>query len=322
MPAESTSEIVRPSAPGDAGALSALFRETFGIDRPLQLWWWKYWNNPNGAMSWVYESKGTIVAHAGAVTPILRTGEKSGRAMQLVDFMSRRDFPGGLGPGSPFAKTTVALFTQACRNPQIRIAYGFPGERHRLVGERILGYRPAEKVSELTLEPRQSEAELEQPGFLLDRHLSVFERPGFDLGVARTREYLAWRYLFHPQFRYRYVEIRKIWFRPPEIAAIVRFTDQGLVLMEVGGSLAGTSSMRALASRLRKFGRPVRAWCSPEHPLGRKMVEAGFQPTERDHWLEWAWLLPECDPGSRKFFSGESARKGELYYTLGDYDVD
>jgi hypothetical protein len=94
-----------------------------------------------------------------------------------------------------------------------------------------------------------------------------------------------------------------------KIAAIVRITDEAVWLMEVGGSFA-RSSVSALAAVLGRMGRPVIFWCSPAHPIARLMRDAGFASTHRDHHLE-------C----RFFIQRDVPRPGEMYYTLGDYDV-
>ncbi|HUO83922.1 MAG TPA: hypothetical protein VM534_02310, partial [Thermoanaerobaculia bacterium] len=185
-------------------ALSRLFSRVFGDERPVEVWDWKYFRAPFGAESWVYESEGEIVAHAGGTIVELAGATPGARAIQLVDFMSRPDFAGGIGAGSAFARATVAMFSEVCRNRAFRVAYGFPGERHRLVGERILGYRAAERVMDLVLDPIAADVE---PVPLEETHLEMLEGD-FGLGVRRSPAYLRWRYLDHPRYRYGVVTAR------------------------------------------------------------------------------------------------------------------
>ena len=93
------------------------------------------------------------------------------------------------------------------------------------------------------------------------------------------------------------------------IAALVRRTAEAVYVMEVGGRFS-RRSLASLAGALRNFGRPVVFWCSPQHPISRLLADGGFEVTTRDHSIE-------C----RFFVQRDIPRAGEMYYTLGDYDV-
>jgi hypothetical protein len=129
------------------------------------------------------------------------------------------------------------------------------------------------------------------------------------MGVDRDESYLRWRYLDHPTHRYGAVVVRGL-LGSRKIGAIVNEADDGTVyLMEAGGSFS-RGNVRRLVHALGSLGRPVVGWGSPRNPIGRLLVEEGFSLVPRDHRLE-----------IRLFYERSTPREGEMYYTLGDYDV-
>lgn len=306
MPVDGTSEIVRRSKREDIPALQALFAEAFGHERSERLWEWKYFENPRGHAGFVCQADDRIVAHCAGLPARFRDFERSYTAYASVDFMSSPSYAGGVGGGGVFVRTVRRFFADCCGVGGAPLLYGFPGERHRVLGERLLGYRPVEIVNDLRLDPVRSGDAIEPLG---PAHLSTFRRVPFSMGVERDEVYLRWRYLDHPVFRYGAVVVRGVLGRT-KIAALVKEADDGVVyLMEVGGSFSRGNVAR-LVEALAALGRPVVGWGSPRNPIGRLLEEEGFSVVPRDHRLE-----------VRLFYERETPREGEIYYTLGDYDV-
>ncbi|MEO8215840.1 MAG: GNAT family N-acetyltransferase [Acidobacteriota bacterium] len=310
MPADAHSterrEIIRPSTSEDARALSDLFRDAFGAERDEAIWRWKLFENPRGAASYVCEAEGRLVAHCAGLPVRFADYGKEYQALQSVDFMSSPGYPGGIGRGGVFVRTAHAFFKAHCGPTAIPLVYGFPGERHRLLGEKLLGYRSIERVGELVLAPAGHDGESQE---LLPEHLKLIGQLPIEFGAIRDEVYLRWRYLEHPLYRYRLVQARRPFHVHPRIGAIVREGEEALYVMEIGGSFS-RPSLSALVQVLARFGKPAIFWCSPLHPIARILQSCGFEARQRDHSVE-------C----RFFTQHELPRPGELYYTLGDYDV-
>lgn len=305
MPADST-EKIRPATEADVPALGALFTEVFRADRPEEVWLWKYFRNPRGAASFVCEAAGRLVTHCGGTPVRFRDYAREYLALQSTDFMSSPSYPGGIGRGGVFVRTTERFFAACCGPSRAPVVYGFPGERHRVLGERLLGYRPVEPVGELRLEAAGPGLDTEP---LTARRLPLLGRVPLTLGALRDPVYLRWRYLDHPLFRYELVRIPRLLGIGTQIAALVRQAQEAVYVMEVAGSFSH-ASVRSLTDRLRRANRPVIFWGALGHPVTRLLEEAGFRGRERDHLLEF-----------RSFVSRQVPRKGEFYFTLGDYDV-
>lgn len=305
MPADPR-ESIRPARESDIPGLSELFREVFNAERSSDLWRWKLFQNPRGFASFVCEVEGRIVAHCAGVPVRFVDFEREYVALQSVDFMSSPTYPGGIGRGGVFVRTVEQFFRAYCGPSAIPMVYGFPGERHRVLGERLLGYRSVEPIFEWTLQPEGNEG-VALP--LSEAALSEFAAASMQFGAVRDLPYLRWRYLAHPSADYRIVGVKRFLGSGFAAAAIVRLLPEGAFVMELGGRL-NANVLTKLASELAQFGRPVKVWASPAHPLGRLLQDSGFQKTQRDHLLE-------C----RFFFQREVPLPGEFYYTFGDYDV-
>ena len=300
-------ENIRRATRDDIPRLNALFEDVFGERRDAAVWEWKYVDNPRGARSIVCEAGDQIVAHCAGTPVVMQDGDRQYIALQSVDFMSTRRHPGGIGKGGVFYRVVQKFFDEFCGERGAAMVYGFPGERHRLVGEKILGYAPVEVVGELTLEPSATGASA--PLEPLDPYLALLSQAATGFGGVRDSTYIDWRYRRHPLHRYYALPVHRWPWRKPQLIAIVRETADEVLLMELEGTYSAKLIDR-MCNELRKSGRRTRAWGSLQHERGRALAAAGFATTERPHRLE-----------TRFFFKRAIPSPGDLYYSLGDYDV-
>jgi hypothetical protein len=297
-------EIIRPAEPDDIPLLSTLFHEAFGDERHPAVWAWKYFGE-RSSVSYVCEAEGRIVAHCGGIPVQFRDGRAQYTAYQSVDFMSSPSYVGGAGGGGVFVRTVRRMFEECCGPTRTPLVYGFPGERHRMVGERLLGYTALEPVHEFRLETAGPSTRT-QP--LDAKFLGLFRRPRHQFGAIRDEAYLRWRYLFHPFHHYEVVSVTTGPLRQ-RTAALLRSLEDRLVLMELGGSLSERGTA-ALIRALQRSGKPVEGWLSARHPISLLLQTHGVRTTPRDHWLEYRFFHERAAPHA-----------GDFYYTMGDYDV-
>ncbi len=298
-------EIIRAATVEDASAVALLFREAFGHERDPSVWLWKYFGGDPRSVSYICVAGDRVVAHCGGTAVTICDRSQTYPGFQSVDFMSSPSYPGGVGRGGVFVRTVKRFFAERCGTGGVPFVYGFPGERHRLLGERLLGYEAIEAVSEFTSQQDVPQQELES---LAEEHLSIFSNRSFEFGAERSVEYLRWRYLRRPNSDYKFVRPRG-WFGGADIAAIVRQVDGISYLMEIGGKLS-RKNMRRLSGLLREACGRVTGWFPAESSVGSGLHSAGFERKTRDHLLE-----------SRSFVGAVAPRPGEFYYSLGDYDV-
>jgi hypothetical protein len=297
-------EIIRRATESDVPRLNDLFREVFREERSESVWLWKFFRNPAGSFSYLCEADGRVIAHCGGTPVRFRAYAKPVVALQSVDFMSSASYAGGAGGGGVFVRMVRAFFEDFCGSAKIPVVYGFPGERHRLLGERLLGYRPVERVVEFEIEPAGSPLAADP---LQNSDCSLFDQT-IAVGAVRDAAYLRWRYLDHPLYRYHVVRLKSGWSLRASAAAIVRETEERMYVMELFAR--DTAAMRELVARLARIGKPAVVWMSPESPQGRALRDAGVRCADRDHYVEVRFFMDRPMPV-----------RGEFYYTLGDYDV-
>lgn len=297
-------EIIRRATESDVPRLNDLFREVFREERSESVWLWKFFRNPAGSFSYLCEAGGRVIAHCGGTPVRFRAYAKPVVALQSVDFMSSSSYAGGVGGGGVFVRMVRAFFEDFCGPAKIPVVYGFPGERHRLLGERLLGYRPVERVVEFEIEPAGSPLAADP---LRKSDCSLFDQT-IAVGAVRDATYLRWRYLDHPLYRYGVMRVKSGWSLRASAAAIVRETEERTYVMELFAR--DTAAMRELVARLARIGKPAIVWMSPESPQGRALRDSGVRCADRDHCVEVRFFMDRPMPV-----------QGEFYYTLGDYDV-
>lgn len=300
--------VYRTVTPADRPALLRLFAAAFGEKADPALWAWKYDEGPHRAPSAVAVENGSIVGFYGGWATRYRGagGDLPGAA--AVDVMTD-PAARGLGPGL-FAGLASA-FSGLCREAGLPFYFGFPHERHRLVGERKAGYA--------SVEPAGQWARPLGPGSLVGpirrrllrarvgervsaAHDSLAEalhaRPGWR--TDRSRATLNWRFAPHAGASYRVVEILGRRGASRGYAAVRLLSERALLvdlqvkdeasgdvgdlLEAVRASLEGTSAAR-LEFRAASFS-----------PLASRLAgEFGFVPEPSDCHFEIRPLDPAFD---------------------------
>lgn len=201
--------LLRPLSPSDFPALSALSAEAFGAAIPQTEWPWKYERNPFRAPSLVAELEGTPVAFFGGWATRYRGAGLDAPGVAAVDVMSGRAAR-ALGRGSVFRSLGLAFF-EANGAAGAPFVFGFPNDRHRKTGERLLDYVEVERCGELEIAPeglpggrRAPLRRVERGGSFGRGHASLAEvlhaRAGFR--TDRSASTLDWRFRMRPGVDY------------------------------------------------------------------------------------------------------------------------
>jgi len=206
----------RAAAPADRPALFRLFASSFGAPADSRTWEWKYDRNPNPAPSAVALLDGKVVGYYGGWGTRYRGAGGDRPGVAAVDVMSDRAVK-SLGLHGLF-RGLGETFCRLCREAGIPFYFGFPNERHRLVGEKVLGYLSVEPAGEWT-RPVGTPGSTRRPhGRLLKARVGAALSPAHDaLAEAlharpgwrtdRSRATLNWRLSPHAGARYLVVEL-------------------------------------------------------------------------------------------------------------------
>lgn len=137
---------VRPALPADRPELLALFRTAFGAEASAAEWAWKYDRNPNPAPSAVAVLDGRIAGFYGGFGTRYRGAGGDVPGVSAVDVMTD-PATRKLGRHAIF-RDLGEEYCRLNREAGAPFYFGFPHERHRVLGERLLGYRPVEPAGE------------------------------------------------------------------------------------------------------------------------------------------------------------------------------
>lgn len=306
--------VIRTYAPGDEQGICRLFFTVFHLELPLTVWRWKYLRGGNPPPAFVAEEEGQIVCHFGAIRQRLVWQETEGWGFDCVDVMAHPRLQGqGL-----FRRTVQAFMRELCEN-QSWFMYGFPTDRHRRLGEILVGYEPIVQVHKLY----KVKTSLSVPRKNIDVTFDVLPldwdvqwrqlETHFGVVNRRDRAFLVWRYWLRPGKHYRFVTI----FGAPALAVIgieqrkaylVEFLVQPDNISLARALLAGVETVLE-AERVSE----VEGWF-PSFAWESRFLsqDGGFIANEADNWLE-------CRLFDRRFSAAWLAE--HFYYSLGDFDV-
>lgn len=306
---------VRPALPSDRPALLAVFRAAFGSEASKADWAWKYDANPHPSVSAVAVVDGRIAGFFGGLGTRYRGAGRDVPGVSAVDVMTdpsvRR-----MGRRAVFRDLGEAYF-RLNGEAGAPFVFGFPNERHRTLGEALLGYRAVEPTGEWTrpLAPpgpfRRLKTRLRRRAgsALSPGHASLAEalhaRPGWR--TDRSQRTLEWRFsrpgvpylvreLPGPRGASRgYAAVRVVGDRALLVDLEVADEESGAVfdlLDDVAEAVGGTGAAR-LALRAARSSRLAQRLAS----------EGGFSPSATDCCFEVRPLDPafDLDGASRSF---------------------
>ena len=306
--------IIRGYRPGDEAGICRLFSTVFHLELPLAVWRWKYLRGENPPPVFVVEEDGQIICHFGAIRQRLVWRGIEGWGFDSVDTMAH---PLQQGRGL-FRRTVQAFMRELCEGHSW-FMYGFPTERHRRLGEILVGYEPVARVhtlwktgSSLVSLPGNFEVAFDVLPLDWDMQWRQLETR-FGIVNRRDRAFLVWRYWLRPGKRYRFVTILGA-----SALAVVGIERRKAYLMEFLVEPENTVLARALlagveailnAERIPEIEGWFPAFTWESHFLVR---DGKFTAHEADNWLE-------CRLFDRRFSAAWLAQ--HFYYSLSDFDV-
>jgi hypothetical protein len=306
--------VIRPYQPGDEQEICRLFSSVFQLELPLAVWRWKYLRDGQPPPVFVAEEDGQIVCHFGAIRQRLVWRETAGWGFDCVDTMAH---PRQQGRGL-FRRTVQAFMRELCEG-QSWFMYGFPTERHRRLGEILVGYEPVARVHTLRkagglLAPTPGNPEVAFDMLPLDWDAQWRQlEPHFGLVNRRDRAFLVWRYWLRPGKRYRFVTMHGV----PALA-VVGIEKNKAYVMEFLVEPENTALAHALLAGVEALVQDERvsaieAWFPAFTWESRFLCrDGGFTANEAEHWLECRLFDP-------RFSASWLAR--HFYYSLSDFDV-
>lgn len=130
---------IRPATADDAPGIRALVERVFATSMPEEEWRWKFERNPDGWRGVVGVHDGRIVGnYTGWGMRFLVDGEP--RLLYAVGDVATDPAARGLGGRRGVFRAMAEAFFESVAS-DVPFCFGFPGARHHVVSERIVGSR-------------------------------------------------------------------------------------------------------------------------------------------------------------------------------------
>jgi hypothetical protein len=211
---------LRRYQPGDEVGILDTFNRVFAEGNPwfeprsMARWRWQYVDNPKGGqiVVAVHDETGSIAAHFAAVVRTLRAPDRTGLVAEAVDSFVDAKFRAALRRPGLFVVTVNRWTQEFCGPGGDLFFYGLPIETAARIGGAFLDYQCVETT--LALEksieaPRPfggpAMPALSEVDDFDGRFVQLYEEVAPELGLSIVRDlpYLRWRYLQHPDYKYR-----------------------------------------------------------------------------------------------------------------------
>ncbi len=316
--------LVRRAEEADRPALFRLFASVFGAAPGPGEWEWKYDRNPSRGASIAAFLDSEAVGFFGAFATRYVGDGKELPGTSGVDVMTSPEAR-KLGRHGAY-RELGARFVEENRALGIPFYFGFPNDRHRLVGERVLGFLTVERAGQWSrpalAAPRSRLRQWLKPIREVERfsgpHRPLAEalraRPG--LRTDRSAPLLNWRFVERPRVTYRLLEasgpgrssrgyavVRLVGERALVVDLQALDESSGTVpdLLEAAAALAAAEGARTLEVRASRRGT-----------LAARAAELGLSELPSDCCLELIPVDPDYPLGPAL---------ASFDYRYGDHDV-
>jgi len=276
---------IRGFQEGDEDGIRELFEVCFGRVLTHAEWLWKYNSSPYGSASTVAVDDGKIIAHYGGIRLRFYFRGKNFDVFQPCDIMTHPRFRGRI-----FSRKGVLVKTaEHFYNTNLMdFAFGFPSERHAILGIKQLGYTWYKNVTVLSKKT-------------VDRHLCnpflktetdwdsvhgeeidlLWEeiKDDFGLSIEKNHRYIFWRYRDTPSRVYIPFIVRDRLNMKLKAFSTLSIKGDELCILDlfIKKNLDIDTIMKYIERFAKRSGvKKITLWANPLDPISCHLVDYGF----------------------------------------------
>ncbi|MCX8031516.1 MAG: GNAT family N-acetyltransferase [Thermodesulfovibrionales bacterium] len=311
---------IREAKDTEESQIRKLFFECFNKELSYDEWLWKYKKSPWKSASIVALDGENIVAHYGAIKTMFYYKGKTFTVYQPCDVMTHPKYRAKFFSHKGLMVKTAEYFFS---NYEMDFAYGFPSERHALLGTKKLNYTPYRHVSVLSKDHKKcnysrnilykvsqswEDIKISEIAKLWD---NIKEEQ--KLTILKKSDYLLWRYKEHPTKQYLPLVVRSRFTKALKALCIYRINDNQLLVSDcLCKEELFLVLLRILESiLLEKKLSSLSIWLNPSEETYYKLLKNGYNENKGVPLL-FKILNQRLSPE----FLFENYR-----YTMGDYDA-
>lgn len=270
----------------DQTAVGALFGLCFGKELSREEWFWKYKDSPWGSAAVVATDGDDIIAHYGGIHLQFYFGGTTYDVFQPCDVMTHPKYRGRI-----FSRRGAMVRAGECfyeTNP-MDFAFGFPNERHAILGTKQLGYTEHgyvtvlnkkvagfSSVQNLLLKVETGWDSVE--GKELDA-LWEEARDGLGLSIEKNSRYIFWRYRDNPVKRYEAITVRSRYTKAIKAFAVCSLNGPDLSVLDF--FIASKFKLRTLSDCIENVARRnalnhIKVWVHPAEDDFNVFLRSGY----------------------------------------------
>jgi len=312
---------VRTFTLGDEDAIRKLFALCFSKDLSHEEWAWKYKDSPWASTAVIAVDGDSIVAHYGGLGTKFYYKGKTFDVFQPCDVMTRPNYRARI-----FSKRGAMI--RAGENfyevNHMDFAFGFPSERHAILGTKQLGYTKHDYVS--VLHKRVSRfMHIGNPLLKIEKgwdHIKGSEidclwnetKDSQGLSIMKNSNYIFWRYKHNPVKRYEPLIVRGRYKKTPKAFAVFSVNETELSILDFFcvQKFDIRILLRLFENVAVKHGlQSINLWVNPNEEVFRDLIDYGFTQKKG---MPYIFKIMNNEIDSVFLFENYN-------YGMGDYDV-
>jgi hypothetical protein len=322
--------ILRSFRPGDETGILNLWKTAFKSNMDPDLFKWKYLDNPySKTMMLCVTDNSEIVTFYGGIPFKFQYNADIVYVVNLMDIMSHPDHR----TNRVFEKTAKQFIEHFCTPGNLLHMYGFPGELHYSIGEKILNYKKISSISYFNVLPEELINQKKPSDKMAIEVKKVKTMEGmakeFDLlwencklyypfSIVRDASFVKWRFFDHPEKQYNVLKFVNsdddsvvAWavLMVNELKASIvdlLLPDSQILFMEVINCI----SEYVIGLDLKA----IDTWLPENHFLAGHALFSGFKKVNEPSGIIPTVALYEHSPSLEWI-------KSNLYYNMGDGDL-
>ncbi len=316
---------IRQLVEADAESICSLFSVCFGKELTREEWAWKYKSSPWGGTASVVLDGGEIIAHYGGLRMKFHYQGRTFEVFQPCDVMTHPKFRARI-----FSKKGAMVRAGEhfyAVNP-MDFAFGFPSERHAILGTKQLGYTEHGYVATLTKKVSgkgrgwNTLSKIETGwdsinGAEIDL-LWKEVRDNARLSIEKNSHYIFWRYRDNPGKQYLPLIVRSRFRKKPVIFGVLSFRESGREsgLLVQDFFCTGRMDIRNLLGLFERLAidrgvESLTVWSNPKDSLFKTFMDYGFV---QGRGIPYIFKI--MNTGLRPEFLFDN-----YWYRMGDYDA-
>ena len=314
---------IRIAEGSDEDGIRSLFKTCFGKELSRKEWTWKYKDSPWGSAATIALDGDTVVAHYGGLKTKFCSPSRQYEVYQPCDVMTHPAYRARFFTKRGAMVKAGELFYRA---NFMDFAFGFPSERHAVLGTKQLGYTEHGFVTVLTKEISGSRNPLiGRPLLRVDTGWSVLDesdidilwekvKDNFSLAMEKNGRYIFWRYRNHPSKQYEPIVVRGRFTKGLKALAIFSIRENELLVMDFFGTAGKDREflcelIEAIA--LKRSVSVVKVWVNQKEQAFKELNRRGYSA---EPGIPYIFKIIDSEINPSFLFSN-------YCYRQGDYDA-